>query len=67
MSWYPTDGVSFLVRGIVLLERLEVRDVTCFSWQQDVGWPLINVSAQHQHDEINLGLCRELDWREVMS
>jgi len=67
MSWYPIDGVSFLVRSIVLKEPLEVRDITCSSWQHDVGWLLINVSAQHQHDEIDLGLCHGLDWREVMS
>lgn len=67
MSWYPTDGVSFLVRGITFSEPLEVRDVTCFSWQQDVGWPLISISKQCQHDEIGFGPCPRLDWREVMS
>ena len=42
-------------------------DITGFSWQQDAGWTLISVSARHQHDEIDIGLCQGLDWREVMS
>lgn len=44
-----------------------MRDIACFSSQQDVGWPLISISARLQHDEIDLGLCQGLDWREVMS
>lgn len=44
-----------------------MRDITGFSWQQNVGWSLISILAQHQHDEIDLGLRQELDWREVMS
>lgn len=67
MSWYPIDGVSFLVGRIVLQEPLDVRGTICSSWQQDVGCSLISISAQHQHGEIDLGLCQGLDWREVMS
>ena len=44
-----------------------MRDITYFSWKHNVGWPLINISAHHQHDEIDLGLCHVLDLREVMN
>jgi len=67
MSWYPFDGVSFLIRRIVLHEPSKVRDIECFSWQGDVGWPLISISARLQHDENDLDLCQGLDWRKVMS
>jgi len=67
MSWYPINGVSFLVRGIVLEEPLDVSGTICSSWQQDVGWLFISISTQHQHGEFDLGLCQGLDWREVMS
>lgn len=33
MSWYPIDGVSFLVRGIVHQEPLDERVTACFSGQ----------------------------------
>jgi len=66
MNWYPIDGVSFVVRSNVLQETLEVGDITYSSRQQNVSWPLINISAQHQYGETDVGLCQGLDWREVM-
>jgi len=42
-------------------------DIRCSSRQKNVGLPLINILAQHQYGETDLGVCQGLDWRELMS
>ena len=70
MSWYPIDGVSFLVPGTFRHEYLDERVVACFSGPWIVDRQSINLSvalAHHQQSKIDLGLDQRLDWREWMS
>ena len=67
MSWYPLDGTVFFVGSTTEQGPLDIVAITNFSWQEGIGRRFFSTPSRFQESRINVGLSRDLDWREVMS